>query len=103
MNESLGECDICGREMSEHNSNKHHLIPQLKGGKNGETVRLHLICHGKIHSIWSEGEIRDNYYTIDLVMTDDRMKKFAKWVSKKDPDFTDGNRLANNHKRKRRK
>lgn len=100
---SLGKCPICNREMNDETSNVHHLIPQLKGGRKGPTVRLHVVCHSKIHSIWSEGELRDNYDTVDKIMSDDRMVTFSKWVSKKDNDFIGSNKLSNNHKRKRRR
>lgn len=89
--------------MSDDNSNLHHLIPKLKGGAKGETVRLHLICHGKIHSLWSENQLRDYYNTIDKIMSDDRMQKFANWVSKKDPDFNDSSKMTKTHKRKNKK
>ena len=33
---------------------KHHLIPKLKGGKTGETVLSHHICHKEIHGSFAE-------------------------------------------------
>ena len=87
--------------MSDTNSNLHHLYTVLKNGKGSDTVRLHVICHGKIHSIWSESELMSYYNTIDRIMSDDRMIKFSKWVSSKDDDFTDSNKMITTHKRKR--
>jgi len=99
----LGKCPICGREMSDVNSNLHHLVPKLKGGRQDDTVRLHIICHNKIHSIWSESELMYHFNTIDSIMADVRMKKFSKWVSKKETDFNDSNKMSNNHRRRHRK
>ena len=101
-NESLGNCPICEREMLKCNSNRHHLIPKAKGGTHGEKVRLHKVCHEKIHSIWSENEIKIQYSTIDLIMEDERMQTFAKWIAKKDSNFKRSNKLSNNHRGRRR-
>lgn len=101
--EFLGLCPVCNRPMHKENSNSHHLIPQLKGGKNGEKVRLHVICHSKIHSLWSESELRDVYNNIETIMSDERMQKFAKFVSKKDPNYNDSNKMQNEHRKKPRR
>lgn len=99
---SLGKCPICGRDMHDNNSNMHHLLPKLKGGKRegDNMVRLHVVCHSKIHSLWDENELRDVYNNIDTIMSDERIQKFAKFVSKKDPDYNDSSKMVKGHKRK---
>lgn len=92
-------CPICGRELGEH-ADEHHLIPKLKKGK--ETVRLHVICHRKIHSLFSESELANYYNTIERLMENEDMRNFAKWVAKKPIDFVDSNRMSNKHPRKRK-
>lgn len=87
-------CPMCGQEMSHENSNLHHLIPVLKGGRKGETVRLHKICHEKIHSIWKESELRDFYNTMDHINADERIQKFVKWV-RKQKNLNQSNKLNN--------
>ena len=99
--ESLGSCPICGRDMDKKNSNLHHLVPKLKGGKKGDTVRLHVICHSKIHSLWTEAVIRDDYNTIAKIMLGEDMKKFAKWISKKPANFSDSNKQSKNKKNRK--
>jgi hypothetical protein len=95
-------CPVCDRELVPGNSvNKHHLIPKLKGGK--EAFSIHKICHSKIHSLWSENELRDVYNNWESIKADEQMKKFIKFVSKKEPEFIDSNKLSNNHKKRRRK
>jgi len=103
MNEILGNCDVCGQQMSNDNSNIHHLIPQLKGGRTGPTIRLHTYCHSKIHSIWNENELRDVYNDMSIIMDDDRMKSFAKWVRKQKDGIKISNKMTNTHKRKRKR
>ena len=101
------QCPICEREMSPKNSNLHHLIPRLKGGKVDDCIRLHVICHSKLHSLWSEGELRDYYNTVERILTDDQMIAFVKWVSKKHPNYgsahTHTNKQSNSHKKRRKR
>lgn len=82
---------------------KHHLIPKLKGGK--ETALMHIVCHGKLHSIWSENELRDTYNNVESILTDERIQKFVKFVRKqftRDSEYINSNKLSNNHKKRRR-
>jgi hypothetical protein len=99
MNEEADLCPICDRIMLRGKSvTRHHLIPKLKGGK--ETVRLHQICHGKIHATWDENTIRDHYNTVAKIRAAPEMASFIAWVKKKPPEFVDGTHMANGHKRK---
>ena len=51
-------CALCGRPVPpDVPQSRHHLVPKLKGGKNGETVLLHHICHKEIHASLSEAEL----------------------------------------------
>lgn len=102
MSEILGPCPLCGREMiSGPSVNRHHLIPKLKGGTEAEDI--HVICHSKIHSLWSENELRDTYHTWDAIGEDARIQSFVKWVRKKPDDFVDSNKLSKAHKKRRRR
>jgi hypothetical protein len=96
-------CPICGREMIENSqsTDRHHLIPKLKGGR--KTYLLHKICHRKLHSIWSENELRDTFNSWEEIRSDERIKDFSKWVSKKDPTYVDSHKISNTHKKKRRR
>lgn len=84
-------CPLCKRQI-EGKSSYHHLIPVLKGGKNGPTVLLHQICHDKIHSLFSERELQVNYNTIEKLLQNEEMNKFVKWVSKRPNDFYDSSK-----------
>ena len=57
-------CALCGRLIpKDAPQSRHHLIPKLKGGKHGETVLLHHICHKEIHASLSEAELARDYTT----------------------------------------
>ncbi len=90
MSESKEEiCPLCGRELAEP-SNRHHLVPLSKGGKGGEILIMHKICHTKIHSVLTENELKTYYHTIERLQGQEEIEKFIKWVSKKPPEFYDG-------------
>jgi len=81
-------CPLCGREIAEP-SNRHHLVPLSKGGKNTPTILLHKICHDKIHAVFTEMELKKYYYTIERLQAHEAIIKFIKWVRKKEPEFYD--------------
>lgn len=93
-------CQLCSREIPEdYYKSKHHLIPVLKGGKNGEQVFLHQVCHTKIHSIFSESELAKEYFTIEKIKENPQIQKFVVWISKKHPQFNDTNKRWSLHKK----
>lgn len=102
MNEipDIERCSLCGRLMLEHNSNLHHLVP--KTFKGTITVRLHKICHNKIHSVFSERELARYYNTIDRILEHEEIQKFISWVKNKSPDFYVSH-IDHNERKKKRK
>ena len=84
-------CLLCERELGEKTST-HHLIPVLKGGRKGETVELHKICHDKIHSVFTERELQIKYNTIEKLLEHTDIQIFVKWVKSKSIDFYDGSK-----------
>ena len=94
--DNVQTCVICERELgSENLISRHHLIPKSKGGKNTETILIHNICHQKIHSLFTEKELKAEYHTVAKLKASEEMVKFIKWVSKKGPDFYQRNKRAN--------
>lgn len=81
-------CPLCGRPIP-HGvpQSRHHLVPRLKGGKGGETVLLHHICHKEIHASLSEADLAQSYNTIAALRTHPRLARFIRWVAKRPPDF----------------
>ncbi|MEM6414510.1 MAG: HNH endonuclease [Pseudomonadota bacterium] len=81
-------CPLCLRPIpATAKQSVHHLIPKLKGGRNGPTVRLHQICHAAIHAHLTETELAQNYNTISALRGHPRIAAFVEWVGKKDPHF----------------
>ncbi|MDQ2094124.1 HNH endonuclease [Rhodalgimonas zhirmunskyi] len=81
-------CPLCGRAIPEGvPQSRHHLIPRLRGGKGGETVQLHQICHNEIHATLSETELARDYSTIAALRSHPRLAKFIAWVAKRPPAF----------------
>lgn len=87
------QCLICGRELGEPRSiSKHHLIPVAKGGRSTPTILIHNICHQKIHSLFSLKELKEEYNSVEKLTNHEEIRKFTKWVSKKDKNFYQHNK-----------
>lgn len=81
-------CPLCDRPIPpDVPQSRHHLVPRLRGGKGGETVLLHQICHNEIHATLSETELARSYNTIAALRAHPRLAKFIRWVSKRPPEF----------------
>ncbi|WP_245924971.1 HNH endonuclease [Aliiruegeria haliotis] len=81
-------CPLCGRPIpAGARQSLHHLVPKLRGGKGGPTVRLHQICHNEIHATLTETELARSYATIDALRAHPRLAKFIAWVARRPPGF----------------
>lgn len=79
-------CPLCGRELlADKSVNEHHPVPKSRGGKG--TVRIHVVCHSKIHSVFTEKELGDRYHDFAELRAHPEMAKFIGWVRKKPPGF----------------
>ena len=92
MEKPKGQCPICKRELGKKRLSKHHLIPLSRGGRHGETVLLHNICHQKIHSVFTEKELKKEYYSVEKILSHEAIQKFVKWVAKKAPAYYDSSK-----------
>ena len=82
-------CPLCLRPIPpDVPQSLHHLVPKLRGGRGGETVLLHHICHKEIHATLTETELARNYATIEALRAHPRLAKFLAWVAKRPPEFT---------------
>lgn len=100
MENNKKKCPLCSREITTKSyADEHHLIPKSLGGK--ETIRLHRICHSKIHSLFTERELKNSYYTIKLLKQNEEILKFIKWIRNKPPEFHIKT-ISSNNKRKRK-
>ena len=102
MKNPENNCPICNRELGDGASvDKHHLIPKSKKGKGAEWI--HVVCHHKIHSVFSEKELKEYYHTWDRILENEDIIKFVKWVAKKPITFTDHAVDTKSRKKKRRR
>lgn len=85
-------CPICKRSLGTVNISKHHLVPKSKGGTFGETIMVHNICHQKIHSVFTEKQLSEEYHTVQKLVEHEEIAKFIKWVAKKDIAFYQKNK-----------
>jgi hypothetical protein len=94
-------CPLCGRPIpAEARQSLHHLVPVLKGGRSGETVLLHAICHNEIHAVLTEAELAREFNTVEKLRRHPKLKRFIAWVAGKPPGFHARTR-ANHRMRKR--
>ena len=91
-------CPLCDREITV-NWSDHHLIPKSRGGAKGETVRMHKICHVKVHSLFNEKQLEKEYDTIEKILGHEEIQTFVKWVKTKPVDYYDTSK-TNHAKRK---
>ncbi|WP_082152355.1 HNH endonuclease [Candidatus Rhodobacter oscarellae] len=89
MSDADPVCPLCERSIPpDAPQSLHHLVPRVKGGRGGETVLLHHICHKEIHATLSEAELARSYSTVAALRAHPRLAKFFAWVAKRPPGFT---------------
>lgn len=98
----FGPCPICSRPMLDDgvSTDKHHMIPKSKGGV--ETTRLHKVCHGFIHSQWSEKELASTLKDPAAILSTAEAQAFLSWVMKKPPGHVARSRRASRKGPRRR-
>ena len=89
---ALHTCPLCGREIPPALESRHHLTPKLKGGKSNDDnlVVLHRPCHDKVHAVFTEAELARSYSSVDALLSNEDIAKFARWIAKRPIDFSDG-------------
>lgn len=65
----------------------HHMLPKSRGGR--ATTRLHRICHGFIHSLWTVKELEAEFSDPAAILASPEAQAFVAWVSKKHPQHHD--------------
>eukprot|EP01080_Neovahlkampfia_damariscottae_P003296 gene3296-5737_t len=84
-----GNCVLCGRDMA---LTFHHLIPRmthkkmLKKGFNKTDLNRGIMicrpCHNAIHRLIDHESMALEYYTLDLIMTNEKVLKWIKYAEK---------------------
>ncbi|MBC7141353.1 MAG: HNH endonuclease [Rhodobacteraceae bacterium] len=79
-------CPLCERRIPpDVAQGRHHLVPRLKGGKGGETVLLHAICHAEIHAALSEADLATDFATVSALRAHPSIAAFVRWVARRAP------------------
>ncbi len=83
-----GQCLICEREVR---LTRHHVFPRethknlIKKGYDSSqlntTIPICRMCHNSVHRFFTNSELSESFYTVELLLSDDRMVKYAKWAS----------------------
>ena len=100
------KCLLCNREIPVGHLSRHHLLPEYKRYKRkmrernlkNNTIDLHLICHRKIHSLFTNKKLTLEYNCIDIIKSHKDIKKFIKWIRTKPNDFIDTFKESNKRK-----
>ncbi|RYH25714.1 hypothetical protein EON65_15325 [archaeon] len=83
-----GSCQICERFLR---LTKHHVFPR-ETHKNlkkkdydsrvlNTTIAICRMCHSTIHRLFTNEELSESFYTVDLLLGDERFFKYAKWAA----------------------
>jgi len=78
-------CPICQREVPEKYQEKHHLVPKSKNGR--ITIKICCNCGDMLHDFFSNKALRDNFNTIESIVSNEKVQKWIKWIRKK-PGFS---------------
>lgn len=83
-----GVCMVCERHMK---LTRHHVFPRethkklvKKGFDNSKlnlTVPICRMCHSTIHRFFTNDELSESYYTVELLLADENFYKYAKWAA----------------------
>ena len=87
--------------MLEGSADRHHLVPRCKGGR--ETEYLHLVCHRKLHSTFTEKQLAEEFNTVEALLGHEQIARFVEWVKKRPPEYCDKNDDTKERKRKRKR
>lgn len=83
-----GVCNICERFSR---LTRHHVYPReihrnlLKKGYDAallnNTVSICRMCHSTIHRFFTNEELARSFYTVDLLLADEKFYRYAKWAA----------------------
>jgi len=75
----LEPCIFCKRSGIS-GMHSHHVVPRCKRGK--DTVPTCGSCGSFIHSTWSHNQLRDDFNTVEKIVSDERFQKYLSWLMK---------------------
>jgi len=76
----------------------HHLTPKSLGGTS--TIVICSDCHSAIHARYSNKELADKFYRLDLLKADEDLRRAYRFLSKQDPLRRFRNKQSNSRRKK---
>ena len=73
-------CELCEREVGTFT--QHHLVPKARGGSKGKRIMVCLSCAEMIHQLIPNKELDREYDTLEKLLANEKIKKYAKWIGK---------------------
>lgn len=83
-----GLCMVCERHMK---LTRHHVFPRethkklVKKGYDNSKINLTIpicrMCHSTIHRFFTNDQLSESYYTVDLLLADEKFYKYARWAA----------------------
>jgi len=80
----LENCKLCSRDVNKLYN--HHLVPKVKGGKDGEIVQCCYTCSRQIHMLFAEAELQN--MTLEQLKNKPEWEKYLKWISSRNGEFS---------------
>jgi len=88
---NIGEpCELCERTTVP--LTKHHLIPKARhnkkvkrdhGDERNKVAMMCRPCQDQIHKLFTEKQLEREYYTIDLLKSNEDVRNWIAWVQKR--------------------
>jgi len=90
------QCPFCKRPN--YRRMDHHLIPKCYGGSKKEPLCRD--CHRAIHAVLTNKQLRDDYHTVEALLSYEPLRRMIKFISKQDPTRKVTMRFSNDRPRK---
>lgn len=76
-----GVCPNCGRDGSQVQLTRHHLVPKSRGGRRGDTLTLCVDCHTFLNTQYTPAE-QEQLSQPERLLADPRMRRFGRFASR---------------------
>ena len=83
-----GQCLICERHSR---MTRHHVFPRevharlVKKGYDQKvlntTIPICRMCHSTVHRFFTNDQLAESYYTVELLLQDEKFHRYAKWAA----------------------
>lgn len=73
------QCELCEWNEATH---KHHMNPK---NKKDPTISVCSLCGRMVHAFFTNQELSTSYNTVEKLRTHPRVKKYIKWIWRKNP------------------